>query len=67
MKIGDSRGFGIADGLILIAGVAAGLASQRALSPNISLQQDWDALVRPKETWSLRYALGLFAELSVFL
>ena len=64
MKTGDSRGFGIADGLILIAGVGAGWRPQ-GLSPDISPQEIWDAFVRPKETWSLRYALGLFAELSV--
>ena len=51
MRTTDSRRFGIADGLILIAGVAAGLGSFRALAPDLTPQKIWDAFVRPKPKW----------------
>jgi hypothetical protein len=65
MRTTEARRFGIADGLILIAGVAAGLGCFRALAPDITPQQIWDALVRPKQGWSLWYAFGLSSELGV--
>jgi hypothetical protein len=67
MQTGDSRRFGIADGLILIAGVAAGLGFLRALTPDIKPQMIWDAFVRPKGGWSLWYAFALITELGVSL
>ncbi len=67
MKTTESRRFGIADGLILIAGVAAGLGCFRALVPDLTPQKIWDALVRPKQGWSLWYAFELIAELGVFI
>ena len=65
MKTTESRRFGIADGLILIAGVAAGLGCFRVLAPDLTPQKIWDALVRPKQGWSLWYAFELIAELGV--
>jgi hypothetical protein len=67
MRTTDSRRFGIADGLILIAGVAAGLGSFRALATDLTPQKIWDAFVRPKEGWSLGYAFELIVELGVFI
>ena len=48
-------------------GSGRGVGVPQGISPDINPQQVWNAFVRPKETWSPRYALGLFAELSVFL
>jgi hypothetical protein len=67
MKTTESRKFGIADGLILIAGMAAGLGCFRALAPDITPEKMWDAFVRPKEGWSFWYAFALSVELGVSL
>ena len=67
MTTGDSRAFGIADGLILIAGVAVGLASLRVVAPELNPQMIWDTLVRPRVPWSPAYAFELLMELGVYL
>ena len=36
-------------------------------APDITPQQIWDALVRPKQGWSLWYAFGFSSELGVSL
>ena len=61
----EGRKFGIADGMILIAGIAAGMAMIRLLAPVVSWEQVWGAFVTPSQGWSLSYALGLFVELGV--
>jgi hypothetical protein len=45
----EHRRFAIADALILIAGLAAGLGLVRAVDLDVTLRQIWDSLVRPKE------------------
>lgn len=67
MRIENSRRFRVADGLILIAGVAVGLASVRALWPDLTPHQIWGAVVHPREAWSVWYALKLSAGLGVCL
>lgn len=67
MKPPTSRGFGIGDGLILIAGVAASLALCKALMGDITPQKLWDAFVRPTPGWSLDYAFKLTCELGVMV
>jgi hypothetical protein len=67
MSAEDSRRFGIADGLIVIAGAAAGLGVLRSLAPGISPQRIWNAFVRPTQSWSLEYASALIAEVGIFL
>jgi hypothetical protein len=52
------RRFGIADGLILIAGLAAGLGLVRTVAPGVSPDQIRDAFARPNQEWS---AWGVFA------
>jgi hypothetical protein len=60
-----SRKFGIADGLILIAGIAAGLGCVWSLAPDLTPGQIWNELVHPPHGWSLRFALEASAELSL--
>jgi hypothetical protein len=61
----EGREFGIADGMILIAGIAAGMAMVRLQAPGVSWEQVWGTFVTPSQGWSLSYALGLFVELGV--
>ena len=67
MDAGSSRRFGIADGLLLIAGLAAGLGFIRTVSPNLTPGEVWDALVHPAEGWSLRYAFAISGDLGVLV
>jgi hypothetical protein len=61
------RRFTIADGLILIAGLATGLGLIKRVAPSITPGEIWDALVGPREGWSLWYAVMLAVELGVLL
>src|SRR5262245_16769334 len=60
------RRFAISDVLVLIAGLAAGLALARATSPEFTTRQLRDALLRPRGGWTLWHAFGLTLELGMF-
>lgn len=62
-----SRGFAIADGLIAIAGLAAGFGLIRAGAPDLTPGQVWDALANPPDGWSPWHAFAVTLELSAFL
>jgi hypothetical protein len=61
------RRFSIGDALILIAGLAAGLALVRATSPEFTPGQLRDAFLSPRGGWTLWHAFGLTLELGVIL
>jgi hypothetical protein len=61
------RRFAIRDVLVLIAGLAAGLALARATSPEITAGQLRDAFLSPRGGWTLWHAFGLTLELGVIL
>jgi hypothetical protein len=67
MNDDEIRGFTIADGLILIAGFAAGLGLMRAVAPDLTPGQVWDALANPREGWSPWHAFAVTLELGAFL
>lgn len=54
----DHRRFGIADSLILIAGVAAGFALLRGLYSDLDPRDLWTELTAPQEGWSAEHVLG---------
>src|SRR5262245_21740549 len=56
MNADGRRRFGIADASILIAGLAAGMALVRAVTPDLTPGEVWHAVVRPPEGWSPSYA-----------
>lgn len=57
------RRFGIADGLILIAGVGAGLGLARYIDPGITPGRLRSVLIDPPGGWTPRQALQVSAEL----
>jgi hypothetical protein len=59
------RKFSIADGLILIAGIAAGMALVRVTNPAITPGQIRDAFLNPRGGWTLVTAFELILETSV--
>jgi hypothetical protein len=61
------RRFSIGDALILIAGLAAGLALVRATSPEYSPGQLREVLLSPRGGWTPWHAFGLTLELGVIL
>src|SRR4051812_36066033 len=63
----DERRFGIADGLILIAGVGAGLGLVRYIDPGITRAHLRGVFFRPQSLggWTPRYALQIGTELCV--
>jgi hypothetical protein len=61
----DDRRFGIADGLILTAGVGAGLGLVRYIDPGVTPGRLWSVLFEPPGGWTPRYALQVSAELCV--
>lgn len=61
------RKFSIADGLILIAGIAAGLGFTRFITPYITPEMLWNDFIYPREKLSLRYFLELTQELGVIV
>lgn len=65
MDADGSRRFTIADGLITIAGFAAGFGLVRAVSPDLTPGRVWEAITNPRDGWSAWYAFGLFLELGV--
>jgi hypothetical protein len=67
LKRSERSRFGIAEGLILIAGVAAGLASVKALMPEFNPQRAFDAFVKLTERWSVWDAFAMFVELNLLL
>jgi hypothetical protein len=67
MNAHERRRFTIIDGLVLIAGLATGLGLVRGMNPDLTPGEVWDALARPDEGWSLRYALLLTLDLGVIL
>src|SRR5262245_60560959 len=66
--INRPRRFSIGDVLILIAGLAAGLALVRATSPELTPGQLRDAFLSPRGGWTPWHAFGLTLELgTIFL
>src|SRR3954449_5168786 len=65
----ERRPFTIADALVLIAGVAAGLGlvSRVMTASHLTPEELWDYVVRPKAGWLLWNAFGMTLELSVIL
>ena len=61
----DERRFGIADGLILIAGVGVGLGLVRYVDPGVTRKDLWRVFFGPSGGWTPRYALQVSAELCV--
>lgn len=61
----DGRRFGIADGLILIAGVGAGLGLVRYIDPGVTPARLWGVLSDPPGGWTPREALQISTELCV--
>jgi hypothetical protein len=62
------RRLGIADGLILIAAIACGLAVTRFLVGDLERKQVWDAVTSGlARGWSFKLAAGMFAELGTVL
>lgn len=57
MKTGEIRKFTLADGLIVIAGIGAGLAACRGFVPGLTLQNILAAFAPPRDGWSLEQAL----------
>lgn len=66
-KTGESRRFGIADGLILIGGVATGFGALRGLWPDLNVEAAWNAIAHPHPAWSPWYALAFTVEFGVHL
>lgn len=64
MSAEQERKFAIADGLILIAGLAAGLGFIRATAPEVSAHDIWKGLAHPPGGWSWWYAFAIILELS---
>jgi hypothetical protein len=61
------RRFRLADGLILVAATAVGLAASRFLAPNLTLRQFSNYVTKPPDGgWSLTSISGSTAELSAF-
>ena len=67
MKAIEHRRFTLADSLILIAGLAAGLGLVKATSPGVTPGQIWDAFAHPRGGWSLWHAFGITVELGAIL
>lgn len=61
-----ARRFGIADGLILIAGVGVGLGLVRCVAPSVTPTELWSILVNPPGGWTPEYAIALGAEFCGF-
>jgi hypothetical protein len=61
----DVRRFGIADGLIVIAGVAAGLGLVRSINPNVTANSLWSVIFEPRGGWTPWYALQVVSEFCV--
>jgi hypothetical protein len=59
------RRFGIADGLIVVAGLAAGMGLVRITNPGITPGQVRDVFLTPAGGWSLRHAAELILETGV--
>jgi hypothetical protein len=67
MRTDVRRRFGVADGLILVAATAVGLAARRWLAPDLTLQQFSEYVTKPPDgRRSLTFILQLTAELSSF-
>ena len=59
----DVRRFSLSDGMILIAGLAAGMGLVKITNSDISPGQLGEAILHPKGGWSLWHAFGLTLEL----
>jgi len=65
----ERRPLTIADALVLIAGVAAGLGLVGSIlrASHLTPEQLWNNMVRPKAGWSVWNAFGMTVELSAIL
>jgi hypothetical protein len=61
------RKFGIIDGMILIAGSAAGFGLIRLTHPDLTPGDVWGLMRIPEDGWSLESAFFLYCELADFL
>jgi hypothetical protein len=62
------RGFGIADGLVLVAATAAGLGLGRALEPDLPLWAVWGIVLRrPAAGWSFAEAVAKCRDFAAFV
>lgn len=59
------RKFSIADGLVLIAGIAAGMALVRLANPDVTAAHVWNAFTRPEGGWTFVNVIELGVESSV--
>jgi hypothetical protein len=64
MKTTPGRNFGVADGLILVAATAVGLAMSRMMAPGMTPRVVWGVLsTSPPDGWSIGVIAGMFDEL----
>lgn len=67
MSVDENHTFSIADGLIMIAGIAAGMALVRATNPGITLAEVQHGLLNPRGGWTLLMAFEIVLETSAIL
>ena len=63
----ERRRFGLADRLIVIAGIARAMGRSRFLLPEISLEELAGAFRRPSGGWTYSNVVELTFELSIYL
>lgn len=66
MREPTERNFGVADGLVLVAATAAGLASTRMWAPYPPTRMLFDELFTPRRGWSVAHAAGVLAVVSLY-
>lgn len=67
MLANEHRRFGIADALILTAGIAGGLGLLRFLDPTLTPEGIWNSFFNPKEGMSPNFAVEALAELGAMV
>lgn len=68
MRVTPGRNLGVADGLIMVAATAAGLATSRMMAPDVTPVAVWGVLsTPPPDGWSIGVIAGMFAELGTIL